>query len=152
MVSMLADNPEAKKLMAALPFEEAGRLYQAGDVEGAARILGDAIVGHKGAYDDIPPELRQVFLENLPREMKAAASAPANARALFTCEDAREIRAPTLFIEGENTLPLFKLAVDATRRCMPSAELAILPKATHALELENPAGFDEIVLKFLARQ
>jgi pimeloyl-ACP methyl ester carboxylesterase len=149
--SVIADNAEAQARMAAIPFEEAGRLLQSGNVEAAARLLAAAIIGRENAYDDLPPHLRQVFLENLPREMRAAGSAPADAAAQFTCEDARRVRVPTLFIQGEHTLELFRLAVKELRECMPGSELAILPRATHALELENPAGFDEIVLKFLAR-
>ncbi len=56
------------------------------------------------------------------------------------------------FVEGANTLRLFQIAVEEFRKCMPRSELEILPGATHALELENPAGFDEIVLRFLGRQ
>ncbi len=150
--SVIADNAKAQALMAAIPFGEAGRLLQSGNVEGAARLLAAAIIGRENAYDALPPDFRQVFLENLPREMRAAGSAPPDAAAPFTCEDARGIHVPTLFIQGENTLELFRLAVEELRKCMPGSELAILPGATHALELENPAGFDAIVLKFLARQ
>jgi pimeloyl-ACP methyl ester carboxylesterase len=149
--SIIAENAEAQALLAAIPFGEAGRLLQSGNVEGAARLLAAAIIGRENAYDALPPHIRQVFVENLPREMRAAGSAPPDAAALFTCEDARRIRVPTLFIQGENTLELFRMAVEELRKCMPGSELAILPGATHALELENPAGFDEIVLKFLGR-
>jgi pimeloyl-ACP methyl ester carboxylesterase len=34
---------------------------------------------------------------------------------------------------------------------MPPSEHAVLPKATHALQLENPSGFNKIVLEFLGR-
>jgi pimeloyl-ACP methyl ester carboxylesterase len=149
--SLLAGNPEAAALFAKLPFAEAGKLYQAGDLEGAARVLADAIIGASGAYERMPPAVREMFLENLDREMKAQASAPPDSKRALSCEQARSIRAPALFIEGENTLRLFRLAVEAARACMPGSELAILPRATHALELENPAGFDAIVLPFLAR-
>jgi pimeloyl-ACP methyl ester carboxylesterase len=150
--SVIAENAEAQALMAAIPFGEAGRLLQSGNVEGAARLLAAAILGRENAYDALPPVFRQVFLENLPREMRAAGSAPPDAAAPFTCEDARRIHIPTLFIQGEDTLELFRLAVEELRKCMPGSELAILPRTTHALEIENPAGFDEIVLRFLSGQ
>jgi pimeloyl-ACP methyl ester carboxylesterase len=148
--SVIADHAEAQALMAEIPFGEAGRLLQSGNVEGAARLLAAAIIGRENAYDALPPDIRRVFLENLPREMKAAASAPTDAAAQFTCDDARRIHVPTLFIQGENTLELFRLAVEELHKCMPGSKLAILPGTTHALELENPEGFDEIVLKFLS--
>ena len=150
--SMIARNAEAQALMATIPFGEAGRLLQSGNVEGAARLLAAAIMGREDAYDALAPDIRRVFLENLPREMRAAGSAPPDASAPFTCEDARRIHVPTLIIQGGDTLELFRLAVEELRECMPGSELAILQGATHALELENPAGFDEIVLKFLSGQ
>ena len=34
---------------------------------------------------------------------------------------------------------------------MPGSEYAVLPAATHALQLENPSGFSKIVLEFIGR-
>jgi pimeloyl-ACP methyl ester carboxylesterase len=149
--STLAGNAEVKTLPP-IPFGEAGEAFQRGDVEEAARMLGDAIIGRKGAYDEMPPDFRKLFLDNLSREMRAASSAPRGSRPAFTCEDARSVKAPILFVEGERTLRFFQIATEELAKCLPSgSERKVLAGATHALEVENPAGFDEIVLEFLAR-
>ena len=111
----------------------------------------DAIIGKKGAYEEMPPARRGALLDNLQLEMKAELSAPPRSPVPFTCDDARRIKAPTLLVEGDRTLRLFQLATQELQKCMPGSERAVLPQATHALQMGNPAGFNEIVLGFLAR-
>lgn len=150
---LLAENPEAQALRARARSrrDEAHQAFQKGDWEGAARILVDGIVGQEGAYEEMSPARRQAVLDNLQVEMKAELSAPPRQDLSFTCDDVRRITAPTLLVEGERTLRLFQLMTQELQKCLPNSERAVLPQATHALQMENPAGFNEIVLRFLTR-
>lgn len=153
MPDLLAQNPEAQSHLQSLSsiVDEAHKAFQNGDLPGAARILTDGIVGKKGAINQMPPERRSQVLENMKLEMKAELSSPPKPEPSFTCEDARRIKAPTLLLEGDRTLRLAQLMNQAFQKCMPGSERAVLPQATHALQLENPGRFNSIVLEFLQR-
>src|SRR5204862_1496678 len=60
----------------------------------------------------------------------------------------RTLQAPTLVIVGDEDAP----AVDASRflaATIPGARLQVLPGTGHTLNLEEPAAFNDAVLKFL---
>jgi pimeloyl-ACP methyl ester carboxylesterase len=69
----------------------------------------------------------------------------------FLCEDARKISTPTLLLHGELTPRLFVVINDILEPCLPNEERAVIPSASHGLERDNPAAFNETVLAFLAR-
>jgi pimeloyl-ACP methyl ester carboxylesterase len=70
----------------------------------------------------------------------------------FTCEHAARIKAPTLLVTGERTLRLFTVTLDELEKCLPKSERVTLRGTTHGLPLENPAAFNEAVLRFLGKQ
>jgi 3-oxoadipate enol-lactonase len=62
-----------------------------------------------------------------------------------------EVRAPTLVLVGEEDVSDFhQIAAQLTRE-IPSAQHAVIPNAAHLPSLERPAAFNELVLRFLAR-
>ena len=147
--ALVAQSPEAASLPPLMFFADANKAFQQGDDEGGLRILVEGIIGRGGAYEEMPAHLHRMLLDNLrlgKAQMAARAPAP------FTCDDARRIKTPALVLEGEQTVKVFHVAAEELRKCLPHGEQAVLAGATHALELDNPAGFNEIVLKFFAKQ
>ncbi len=61
-----------------------------------------------------------------------------------------EIGVPTLVLCGERDAPFLPLAEDLHRH-IPGAEKAIIPRAGHASNLDQPAAFNRLVLDFLHR-
>jgi pimeloyl-ACP methyl ester carboxylesterase len=55
--------------------------------------------------------------------------------------DAKHSRAPP---------PLFKRIRAAFEKCMPSAKLAVVPKAGHQMHQMNASGFNAALVKFLS--
>ena len=47
---------------------------------------------------------------------------------------------------------MFSLTQDILEQCMLNKERAMIPSASHGLQMENAAAFNETVLGFLARQ
>jgi hypothetical protein len=43
------------------------------------------------------------------------------------------------------------MIVDATHKCLPSAEHASIPDAGHAMHVMNPAGFEKVLVQFLSK-
>jgi pimeloyl-ACP methyl ester carboxylesterase len=152
--AILALSPEFKSLPGDTSGQQGREAFRRGDIDSAARILAENVTGTKGVYDQLPPAQRRMLLDNIPREWGVQAAAPPapSGSPQFTCDDARQIKAPTLMIMGERTIKRNQLMTEELRKCMPGSEHAVLPAATHALHLENPSGFDKIVVEFLARQ
>jgi pimeloyl-ACP methyl ester carboxylesterase len=149
--AITALSPEARLLPA--DSGQALEAYRRGDLEGAARSVVENLIGSKDAYDQVPLEQRRLLLDNIPREFAARLTpSRANVPPQFVCDDARQIKVPTLMIGGERTATRFRVSTGELRKCMPASEYALLPQATHALHLENPSMFNAIVLQFLGRQ
>jgi len=66
-----------------------------------------------------------------------------------TCEDLKKINVPVLLITGEHTANLFRTIITELDKCLVNKEKAVLPGATHGLEIENPVDFNRIVLEFI---
>ncbi len=147
--ALLAQNREAKPLFPPAMVDEVRQAYERGDKEAALRIVVEVIVGDKGWDERRPPFIQGMAMDNIWQlEQLWARRSPVPP---LTCEDLQRIKTPALLIRGERTLEVFRLATQELQKCLPGSQLAILPDATHALELENPTGFNEIVLEFLTR-
>ncbi|MGH2400447.1 MAG: alpha/beta fold hydrolase, partial [bacterium] len=150
--AILALSPEASSLPQDTFPQQAREAFRQGDIESAARITVEGIVG-AGAYEKTPPEQRRLLMDNIAREFAVRpAGRPATSSPPLTCNEARQIAVPTLVMMGERTSTRSRLMTEQMRKCMPGSEYAVLPAATHALHLENPSGFNAIVLEFLARR
>lgn len=122
-----------------------------GDVEQAARLYADMIMG-PGALDHLPDAVRQRMIDNLRLVMHPdSASMVRTAELVFSREDARAIKTPTLLLRGDSSQRWMLLANDELAKEMPEAERVLIPHASHLLHGMNPQAFSEAVLAFLAR-
>jgi pimeloyl-ACP methyl ester carboxylesterase len=64
---------------------------------------------------------------------------------------AQAIAAPTLLTNGEKSPAFFHRIVDELERWLPNRERVIIPGSSHTVPGENPSGYDEAVLSFIAR-
>jgi len=68
-----------------------------------------------------------------------------------TCADLAGLRMPVSLMQGEKTSRRLASIVDATHKCLPSAERATIPAAGHGMNVMNPAGFEKMLVEFLSR-
>lgn len=61
------------------------------------------------------------------------------------------IRCPALVIRGAESRVLGRQAAEQMAKAMPAAEMMEIPSATHPAHLDNPDGFRETVMGFLAK-
>jgi 3-oxoadipate enol-lactonase len=95
--------------------------------------------------------LLDMFVERQPRlEGEAIARVFAAGNTADTTARLPEMKVPTLVVNGEfdHSLP----AGRRTASLIPGAEHRILPRTGHACCIEDPKGFDELVLAFLREQ
>jgi esterase len=68
-----------------------------------------------------------------------------------TCADVGGLKMPVLLLQGEKTVRRYAMIVDATHKCLPSAERATIPDAGHGMHVMNPAGFEKVLVQFLSK-
>src|SRR5436853_1150241 len=118
----------------------AAQAFASGDAERVVKTLFDFV-----APGVTPPsEIHSMFVSNV-----RAAKVEGSAR--FTCKDARPITVPTLVVTGDRSPVFFRHTAEIVARCVPGAELARIPGASHPMQLMNPQAFNEAVLTFLVQ-
>jgi pimeloyl-ACP methyl ester carboxylesterase len=148
--SLLATSPEGAALLRDFnPASGVAEAFQTGDDEKAVRQFIDNVMGSSDAFENLAPNVQASMMQNA-RELKGEVT-DANLFPPFTCEDAGDVRVPTLLLNGEASPEIFVRVQDLLEDCLPNRERAILPAASHGLEYENPQSFNAVVLEFLAR-
>jgi non-heme chloroperoxidase len=151
VMPLLKATPEGDALLAAfitkawVPSSEAFK--QGNDEEGVRRFT-NGVLG-EGSYEKLPPPVRKRLMENV-QELRGEFSS----RDLLpptTCEDVLKVKAPTLLLDGELSPKVFHVVNDMLEHCLPRAERATIPAASHQMEVENPQAFNETVLAFIAK-
>ncbi len=103
-----------------------------------------------GAYDTEPELvefLKEMMLGTSPEGL-AGAQAAMLARPDST-PDLPGLKVPTLIIHGDEDQLIPVAEAEAMAAGMPEADLVIIPGAGHMPNLEEPAGFNEVVREFL---
>jgi pimeloyl-ACP methyl ester carboxylesterase len=121
---------------------------KAGDDDAAVRHLIDGVDGQPGLFDSLPAEARAQTLSNA-RTMPLLFRTPPPA---VTCDQLSRIQVPVMVVRGELTRPFFRLIAEAASRCIPGSRLVVAPNTRHLWPVQQPAAFDEELLKFLSRR
>ena len=149
LYSLLAHHPEAKALLA----ERGTAMSRVQDAlradngaEAIKRFLDFTLA--PATFSGLHDDLRSAMLANAAILRLLLRSTPAP----FTCEHAMSITAPSLLVTGARTLRLFTITIDELEKCLRQRERLTLSGTAHGLPFENPAVFNQAVLRFLARQ
>ena len=129
-------------------WQPVGRAFRAGRPQEALKIVVGYFLGG-ATVEAIPVELRSLIEANL-REWQVL-STSADAFPSLRREEVAGIRAPTLLMGGESTLPLQKLLDAQYEALLPDCRRVIIKQATHEMWDEQPVSCREQTLKFLAR-
>jgi non-heme chloroperoxidase len=126
--------------------EPVGKAFAAGADEEAMRVFVDGVAGAR-RFDGLPPEARAAVMQN-SRFFKALTQSSDPFPNLPKGKVGR-LGVPVLIVTGENTIELHKLVNEELARLIPSAESVTIANAGHGPARENPAAFNEAVLRFL---
>jgi pimeloyl-ACP methyl ester carboxylesterase len=130
---------------------------RAGEFERAGRIDAEAmgVSPTRVQLQNKDPSGWQTFVQHLAEhDARAAAktlrTVQAGRASLYDLEaELKSIKAPVLLVVGDEDEPCLDVNV-WMKRLMPSARLAFLPGTGHAVNLEEPALFNQLVEQFLA--
>lgn len=118
----------------------------AGNREGAIRTFIEWALG-PGVYDQSPDAFRALWMDNVHTLKRTLTSAPEP----FTREDAGILGVPTLLVGGDASPRLFPLMMNGLQSCLRTVERVTIPRASHAVHVDNPADFNRVVLEFIGR-
>jgi pimeloyl-ACP methyl ester carboxylesterase len=152
ILSWLAALPGGKPLLDEFStnvWGAARRAFGSGDPAQGVRLFTDAVLG-TNVFDQLPPSARASLMANAP-ELEAETRSPDLFPGL-ECEAVRQITIPSLLLNGERSPAMFHLITEELARCLPHAERATIPNASHNLHHDNPTVYNKAVLDFLARQ
>jgi pimeloyl-ACP methyl ester carboxylesterase len=137
--SVLALMPEFGKVLAAA---------RTGDTRQAAIQLVDFVYGDAGAWQRLPPEQQQRFLDNAGTFVPIAAAPPTPP---LPCERLGSYAMPVLVMEGEQTRPAFRATNDGLMHCLPKgSRRAVVPNGPHTWYPVNAEAGARHILDFIA--
>jgi len=126
--------------------------YQRGEKQRAAELFRDAVGG---------PDAARTLEERLGTEAGVQAVADADtvfgaefpeiAEGLFTAADAPRVRPPSLSLVGRESHPLFQESHAFLLARLAGVEGAVIPHATHFLQIEQPAAVAAAIAAFAAK-
>jgi esterase len=117
--------------------------FDQGDIEGGLELWSDR--DEPGSWARRSEEDRQRSRDNAWALIAGGSDYP------VTCADLAGLRMPVLLMQGGKTSRRLASIVDATHKCLPSAERATIPDAGHSMHAMNPAGFEKMLVQFLSR-
>jgi pimeloyl-ACP methyl ester carboxylesterase len=148
LMGLIADTPEGAKFQSE-QFEtylRARMSMRDGFADMAVRAMVDWSYGWPG-YESFSSKEQELLKDNvdaLRRQIEAKKPDPP-----FTAADARRIRAPVLFVEGEKSPELRHKTGDAFVAARPATERLVLKGASHGVPWDATGPFNKAVLKFL---
>jgi pimeloyl-ACP methyl ester carboxylesterase len=117
--------------------------FEQGDIDGGLELWIDR--DNPGTWARRREEDRQRSRDNAWTLIARASGKP------VTCADLGGLKMPVLLLQGEKTPRRYARIVDATHKCLPSAERATIPEAGHGMNVMNPAGFEKVLVEFLSK-
>jgi 3-oxoadipate enol-lactonase len=126
-----------------------------GDLDGATELnLRMWVDGPRRAPADVDPGVREAVREMQRRTLELRAPLWEQLEQDFLVPDLAgrlgEIRVPVLVLVGEEDVGDIHTIAARLAEAIPGARSATIPGAAHVPNLERPADFDALVLRFLA--
>lgn len=121
------------------------RVLEAGDKEGGARLFVETVAFGPGAWDKLPPQLKETFVTNADTwldETRDPLGLVIDVKALS------QFRRPTLLSYGGKSAPFFKPIVERLADTIPNSKLETYPDDGHAPHRSNPEEFLRRVTTF----
>ena len=121
------------------------KVLETGDRPGGARQFVETIAFGPGAWERLPPQLRETFVYNADTwldEMRDSQGLVVDLEALS------QFRKPTLLSYGGKSAPFFKPIVEKLASTIPGSKLEAYPEDGHTPHISNPGEFVRRVTAF----
>ena len=120
---------------------------EAGDAIAAVKLFMDGVNDQQGAFENLPPGVQQIMLENR-RTLPMLFEAPPPA---LRCDDLAHLELQHVLVAcGEATRAFYRIAAEWTAACIPDSTHFRVPNARHLLPVEDHSTFTALVLDTLS--
>lgn len=149
LVSIAADEPDAQLALAAVDatIREVTGLVGRGDTEAAARLFVEEVALGPGAWDVLPPPMREVMVD-CATTFVAEQQDPEWAS--IDLGELANIASPTLISDGDGSPPWFRPITRKLAEAIPGAASHTYEDAGHAPHLTHHEDFLTAVGEFLS--
>ena len=150
LLGLLSDDPESADMLERTQrsFESVGARIAEGDHEGGARQFVEEVAFGPGAWEnELPPEVREVFVRNAPTCLDELRDADALGADL---DDLSRFEKPVLLSDGSESPQMFAKVIDILARTLPDARRNTYGGAAHMSHMTHPAEFTTTVSEFAA--
>ena len=113
-------------------------------MEGGLKVFIDGVNG-EGAWEKLPPELRQMREDNAFTLLGHINDQPRP----YTQSEAASISVPTLFVIGGETPGMLPVISEVLSAHVQGAVKVVIPGAGHSMFRQQPKAFCNSVLQFL---
>jgi pimeloyl-ACP methyl ester carboxylesterase len=150
LLGLLAGDPQGQAMLQTVNqrFAEIAKLLEAGDMAGGARRFAEGIVFGEGAWEHLPPPLRETITFNAPTFLDELHDPDA-----FSIDLDRlcGLSRPVLLTYGEQSPPFLPLIIAKLAGALPQAEQKTFSEASHIPQLNYPEQFAATVTAFITR-
>jgi len=134
----------------ATAFQPAGEAFTRGDVETGVRTFINGVIG-AGAFDHLPPHVREMMLDNAPAMRIETTTPPEQYFPALSTVDIERLSVPVLLVQGEVSPRIFGPITEVLAHLLPENERVTIAAASHGMHAQNPAAYNDAVLAFLAK-
>jgi pimeloyl-ACP methyl ester carboxylesterase len=149
LFALLADEPDGPQLIASLQHSllAAAERIEAGDSEGGVRYFVEEIVFGPGAWEHVPPEVKEIVIYNAPTFLDEVRDPQAFA---VNLPGLAGFDRPALLTYGEASPPVFQRVIHKLAPHIPNGVVRSYPGAGHEPEHDQPENFIAQVKEFTA--
>jgi pimeloyl-ACP methyl ester carboxylesterase len=150
LFSLLNGDPTVASLLQEIHGKLTGVVEQlaSGDYDGGARCFVETVALRPGAWDRLPPHLRETMIDNAPTFLDEARDPE---QFFFEVERLQNIAQPTLLTLGDQSPSQFRPVVERLAGVMTSASVLRIPEAGHVPHVTHPDAYAEGVQEFVRR-
>lgn len=123
-------------------------LIRQGDRAGAAERFVETVAVGPGGWEQLPPDLRRVFIKNADTFLDESRDP---AWLTLDLEALSRFTKPVLLTHGDQSPPLFLPVISKIEAAVPQADVYEFPGASHMPHLSHPREFVDTIVAF-ARQ
>jgi len=139
---ILGEPPVMSLLSAPFPFGPVAEAFTNNDAEKAVKFFVNGFTD----FNSLSALDREIMMTNT-QELRAAAFGQ-DMKPNISCQDLAKIKIPVLLLGGGKS-DFGALIFSKMEPCLNSEEKAMLPNTNHGLQMENPSGFNKVVLGYI---
>lgn len=148
-VMAIVEDPEVRPLMMDFQAKEDAAIdrLKAGDIPGGTRQFVEEVAFGPGAWDQLPNEVRETFMNNAPTAINEGEDP---AWSTLNLDSLSAFAAPALVTEGDQSPPWFPVIVRKLAEALKRSKRHVFHGAGHVPHMTHPDDYVNTVTNFVS--